>query len=215
MPPTLVTVAVGVLLGVALLGAAFDRRSVAVVAVAAALPDVDAAVSLVLPGATNALLHSAFVPLAAAGLLLYDTRIRKTSWLESRYGWYGVRVAWVALAAYAVAGVGLDLSNVEGVALLYPVSERYYAVVGRLVLSTQEGVIQTYLEWGDGWLQVASPGTTRTHHVDSWVNPAGAERRLRLVDSGWQLVIVLSAAAALPAKSRLDRRDGTSAGGRR
>jgi len=50
MPPTLVNVAVGALVGVALLGAAFDRRSIGLVAVAAAVPDLDAALGLVAVG---------------------------------------------------------------------------------------------------------------------------------------------------------------------
>jgi hypothetical protein len=206
MPPTLVNVAVGVVLGVALLGAAFDRRSLAVVALAAALPDLDAAVSLLVDGATNAVLHSGFVPLVVAGLLYWDSS-REDSWLRRRYGWYGVRLAWVALASYAVAGIGLDLFNTESVAVLYPLSNRYYAIVGKLVVSTQEGIVQTYVELGDGWVEIASPGTTETHRVDSWLNPAGQRRRARIVDSGWQAVVLLTAVVAAPAKCLLERGD--------
>ena len=207
MPPTLVSVAVGVLLGVALLGTAFDRRSLTVVAVAAALPDADVFVSLLLPGATNAVFHTAFVPAVAAVLVYYDTTHREGSWLRSQYGWRGVRIAWVGLAAYAVAGIGVDLFSSEGVALWYPLSDRYYAVVGKFVLSTQEGIVQTYIEFGDGWLGLASPGTTESHHVESWVTPGDGGRRLRLIESGWQAIIVLTAAAAVPAKTLVDRGD--------
>jgi len=206
MPPTLVSVAVGVLLGVALLGAAFDRRSLAVVAVAAALPDADMLVSLLLPGSTNAVFHTVLIPAIAATLLYDDTIRREASWLRSRYGWRRVRITWVALAAYAVAGIGMDLFSSEGIALFYPLSDRYYAVVGKFVLSTQEGIVQTYLTVGDGWLGVASPGTTETHHVASWLDPGDGERRLQLVETGWQAVVVLTAAAAAPAKL-LTRRD--------
>jgi len=200
MPPTLVSVAVGVLLGVALLGAAFDRRSLAVVAVAAALPDADMLVSLLLPGSTNAVFHTVLIPAIAATLLYDDTTRREASWLRSQYGWRGVRITWVALAAFLVAGIGMDLFSSEGVALFYPLSDRYYAVVGKFVLSTQEGIVQTYLTVGDGWLGVASPGTTETHHVASWLDPGDGERRLQLVETGWQAVVVLTAAAAAPAK---------------
>jgi hypothetical protein len=207
MPPTLVNVAVGVLLGVALLGAAFDPRSLAVVAVAAALPDLDAALSLVIDGATNAALHSVFVPLVVAALLYWDTERREESWLRSRYGWYGVRVAWVAVAAYAVAGIGLDLFNIESVAVLYPLSNDYYAIVGKFVLSTQEGVIQTYVEFGNSILSVRTVGTTESRHIATWVNPTAgtgnpsdADRVVRIVDSAWQLVVVIGAIAAIPAK---------------
>lgn len=205
MPPTLVHVSVGVLVGCALLGAAFDRRSIAVVAVAAGLPDADALVSLVVQGATNAVFHSLFLPALAGGVLYYDTTYRSESWLQTRCGRHGVRVAWVALAGYLVAGIGLDLCNVESAAVLYPLSDRFYSVIGKFVLSTQEGVVQTYVSvGGDRLLEVRSPGTTATYHVASWVNPtpgtatpAGVERRVRLVDAGWQLVVVATAVAML------------------
>ncbi len=210
MPPTPVAVAVGVLIAVALLGPAFDRRSVAIVALAAAMPDLDAVFALIGPGDPNAVFHSAFIPIGAAALLCYDIRFREASWLAGRYGWRGIRIAWVALAAYAVAGIGLDVFSAEGVALLYPLSDRYYSIVGRLVLSTQEGIVQTYVTLGNGWLEVASPGTTETHTIETWLT--GEKRRLRIVESGWQAVIVAAAAASLPAKWLVERADRT--GGR-
>lgn len=212
MPPTLVNMAVGALIGVALLGGALDRRSLAAVTVAAALPDLDAVVSLYVGGATNAVLHSGFIPLAAAALLYWETERRGESWVIDRVGPAGVRVAWVALAAYAIAGIGLDLFNVEGVALFYPLSTRYYAIVGQLVASTDAGLIQTYVQLGNGWLKIASPGTTANRHIATWINPTpgggnppGVERRLRIVDSGWQLVLVLTALVAAPVKWVFDR----------
>lgn len=208
MPPTLVSGALGVLIGVALLGPAFDRRALSVVVGAAVLPDLDAALSLVIHGATNAVLHSIFIPLGVAVVLYWDTVWRHESWLADRTGWYGVRVAWVAVAAYTFAGIGVDLFNVESVALFYPFSTRYFAIVGQFVISTQHGVIQTYVEVGNGSLQVASPGTTETYHIATWINPtpspgipSGGPRRLRLIDRGWQLVVVIAAIATIPAKT--------------
>ncbi|PSP91238.1 hypothetical protein BRC84_07235 [Halobacteriales archaeon QS_1_68_44] len=186
MPPTLVTVAVGVLLGVALLGEAFDRRSMAVVALAAAVPDLDAVLSLWIRGATNAALHTFFIPLSAAIALYLDTR-REGSWLR--------------------------VFNIESAAVLYPVSNRYFSIVGKLVLSTQEGVVQSYVEFGDGWLSAGTYGTTESRHISTWVNPTpgtdnppGAERVVRVVDSGWQLVVVGTAAATLAARTFIERR---------
>lgn len=210
MPPTLVNVAVGVLLAVALLGAAFDRRSVAIVAAAAALPDFDVLFALVPPGGPNAVFHSVFVPIGVGIGLYWDTQIRETSWLKERYGWYGIRVAWVALAAYAVAGIGLDAFSAEGVALLYPFSDRYYAIVGRFLVSTQEGIVQTYVTVGNGWLEITSPGTMQTHTIETWATQSSGERRLRLIESGWQAVIVATAIAAIPAKYLVERRDSAN-----
>ena len=217
MPPTLFSVAVGALVGVALLGAAFDRRSLALVVGAAAAPDVDALLGPLGIGAANATLHTVFVPLAAGSLLYYDTALRERSWLWTRYGWYGTRVAWVAVAAYAVAGIGPDAFSAESAAFLYPLSGRYYAITGGLLYSTQDGLVQTYAAVGDGWIELATPGTIDTHRVDTWIAPAsdpdsdsgGGERRLRLLESGWQAIVVLAAAAAVPAKALIERGDRT------
>ncbi len=207
MAPTLVNAAFGVLLAAALLGTAFDRRSVAVVVAAAVLPDLDAVASLVLPGATNALLHTLWIPIGLGVLLYWDTAVRETSSLRSRAGWDGVRIAWVVLAAFLVAGVLPDLFGREGVNLLYPVHDAYYHVHGRLVLSSREGVVQTFVSLaaeGPGVLPLKSPGTTASYAVPTWVNPDGrpglsldADRELYLVRTGWQLVVVAAAAAML------------------
>lgn len=210
MVSTLVAAAVAALLAAALLGPAFDRRSLAIVVLAAVVPDLDAATSLVIHGATNAALHALWIPGIAAGALYWDTTRRDTSWLRDRYGWWGVRVAWVSIAAYLVAGIGLDLFSAQGANLFYPVHDRFYAVTGRLVYSTEDGLVQTYLTiGGDGFLSIGSPGTTANHHVESWLNPtagtgwkSGTERRVQFVQNGWQTIVVVTAAAVVAIRAR-------------
>ena len=218
MAPTLVNAAFGALLAAALLGAAFDRRSVAVVVGAALLPDLDAVASLAVPGATNALLHAVWLPLVAGTVLYWDTRIRDASRLRERAGRRGVRVAWVALAAFLVAGVGPDLFGREGVNLLYPLADAYYLVDGGFVLSTRDGVVQTFVSvgaGGPGILPLETLGTTESYAIPTFVNPdgrpglsPGAERELHLVRTGWQLVVVAAAAALLAVRFRWERRGG-------
>lgn len=220
MAPTLVSAAVGALLAAALLGFAFDRRAVAVVVAAALVPSLDAAASLVVPGATNALLHAVWAPLLVGGLLYWDTALRASSTLRDRYGLRGVRVAWVALASFAVAGVGSALFAGEGAALLYPLEDARYVVRGRLVFSTQEGVVQTFLATGaegPGVLPLKRAGGAVADPVASWINPdgrpgvdPGADREFRFVDGGWQAVVVAAAAATLAVRFR---RDGDAADG--
>lgn len=214
MVPTLVAAAIAVLLAAALLGPAFDRRSLGIVVLAGVLPDLDAVASLAVYGATNAAFHTLFIPAIAGTVLYWDTTRRETSWLGQQHGWRGIRIAWVALAAYLVAGIGLDLFSPEGVNLLYPVHDRFYAVTGRLVYSTQDGLVQTHLTiGGEGFLAVGSPGTTATHHVESWINPtpgtgfeSGVERRLPLVESGWQAIVVIAAIVVLAIRRTRSRR---------
>ena len=221
MAPPLVSAAVGALLAAALLGDAFDRRSVAVVVAAALLPSLDAAASLVVPGATNALLHAVWAPLLVGGLLYWDASLRAESALRGRFGRRGVRVAWVALASYLVAGIGAALFAGEGAALLDPLEDARYVVRGRLVFSTQEGVVQTFLALGgdgSGVLPLRTAGGAVADPVASWVNPDGrpglasaAPREARFVDGGWQLVVVAAAAATLAVRFRRDGEptDGT------
>ena len=221
MAPPLVSAAVGALLAAALLGDAFDRRSVAVVVAAALLPSLDAAASLVVPGATNALLHAVWAPLFAGGLLYWDTTVRATSAVRARGGRRAVRVAWVALASFVVAGIGSALFAGEGAVLLYPFEEARYAVRGRLVFSTQEGVVQTFVALGadgPGLLPLGSVDAATAEPIASWINPdgrpgidPGADRRFDFVENGWQLVVVAAAAATLAIRFRRDGEatDGT------
>ncbi|WP_434522503.1 hypothetical protein [Halorubrum sp. AS12] len=207
MAPTLVSAAVGALLAAALLGDAFDRRAVAVVVAAAVLPGLDAVASLVVPGATNALLHAVWIPLLAGGLLYWDTTLRAASTLRERFGRRATRVAWVALASFVVAGIGSALFAGEGAALLYPLEDARYVLRGRLVFSTREGIVQTFVALGaegPGALPIRSVGGAVADPVGSWVNPdgrpgldPGADREFRFVDGGWQLVVVAAAAATL------------------
>ncbi|SFR39806.1 MULTISPECIES: hypothetical protein [Halorubrum] len=221
MAPTPVSAAVGALLAAALLGDAFDRRAVAVVVAAAVLPSLDAAASLVVPGATNALLHAVWPPLLVGGLLHWDTALRAESTLRDRGGRRAVRIAWVALASFVVAGIGAALFAGEGAALLYPLEDARYVVRGRLVFSTQEGIVQTFLALGgdgSGVLPLRTAGGAVADPVASWVNPdgrpgldPGADREFRFVDGGWQLVVVAAAAATLAV--RFGSRGGDAADG--
>lgn len=209
MPPTLVSIAMGALIGCALLGRAFDRRSIVVVTLAAALPDLDAVLALAYAGATNAVLHTLVVPAIAAGLLYWDTDRRQDSVVRTRWGAKGVRVAWVAIASYLIAGIGLDLFTVEGVALLYPFSDAVYGVSGKLVFSTQDGLVHTYLRPGsDGILPLWHLGTVDEHRIPTWIDsvPGGTERRIGLVDFGYHLVIVVTALATLLARVIVEQR---------
>lgn len=210
MAPTLVVAAVAALLAAALLGPAFDRRSVAIVVLAGVLPDLDAVLSLVVYGATNAALHTLLLPAAGATAVYWDTTYRDESWLRSHYGWWGIRTAWVAIAAYAVAGIGMDLFGPAGANLLYPIQDRFYAVSGKVLYSTHDGLVQTYVSVGGGdLLSIGSTGTTASHHVATWVNPTpgtgvetGVERRATIVSAGWHVVVLLAAAAVIAIRFR-------------
>lgn len=220
MPTTGVSVAFAAFLAAALLGRQFDRRSVAVVLLAAALPDLDVLAGYVSPTLHNAVGHSLLWPALAAGVLYYDLRVREASWLRRRWGERGVRVAWVSVAAFAFAGVGLDLLNVEGAAALWPLDDAYYSIVGRAELNNKEGFLQTFVEVDlSGGGPLVDFRTHRPRYTPPLpYDPATGTFVFTIVESGWQLLflvagpLVLAARAWLPTGA-IDRLDaGTDSG---
>jgi len=200
MPSTLVHVAVAGLVGTALLGRRFDGRAIALVLAVAALPDLDAVVGLVLPGAHRSLLHSA-VPVALAAAAIRADARREASWLRGRYGDRGVRVAWVALAGVVCGGVLPDLFT-NGVNLLYPLHDAFYTVDGEALLSSERGFVQTFVDLSAG----GTPATTDTLHYSTGVDPSpgpepdSVERVFPLATSGLQLLLVVLGAFTVGAR---------------
>lgn len=190
MASTLVHLALGALLAAGLLGEEFDARALAVVLAATAFPDLDTFIGIVLPGTHRALLHTALVPLGLAALVLYDTRVRESPWLASPRA---VRLAWVGVAAYALAGIGPDLFT-NGANLFYPLYDQFLSLSGKVWLTDQRGLVQTIWE-----VEQSTRGTTSTTHYATGVDsargpdPPDRERIFPLVDSGFQLLLVVSA----------------------
>jgi hypothetical protein len=198
MPPTLVHVALGVLVAAALLP--HDRRALLVVAAAAALPDLDALLAAAVPGGHlhGAALHTLFLPLVVAVVLSWETR-REGSWLRARGA---VRLAWVALLAFVLAGIVPDLFNVDAAAPLWPLHDRFYSFVGRFELSNQRGVFQTFV--GTGY----DLGLRGSNYCQpSVLTPACPADGSALVESGWQLLLVLAAVVVVAVAELREVRD--------
>lgn len=196
MPSTLVAAGLAALLAAALLDERqFTGRALAVVVASGVAPDLDALLDVAVEGLNNAALHNVWVPVLLGIAVRWDSR-REDSWLRDRYGADGVHLAWVALAAYCVAGIGLDFFHVESAAVLWPVHGRFLGVTGRLVYSTADGVVFTLVEpslAGGELLPKASSGTVSGgEHVPTFLNPDEPGRNLVFVDAGWQLLVVLS-----------------------
>ncbi len=191
MPSTVVHLALGVLIAAGLLGDEFDARSLAVVLVAVAIPDLDAFAGFVVDGGHRAVLHTLLLPAGLGALLYYDTTVRDRSTVLARWGARGVRVAWVALAAIVLAAIGLDAVTGD-VNLFYPLHDQFYRIDGRLFVSNQRGIVQTFVE------QETATGTTESVHVATGVDPnkgaepENVERIFPIVWAGWQLLLVVS-----------------------
>ncbi|MFC4357164.1 metal-dependent hydrolase [Halobium salinum] len=197
MPSTVVHLAVAALLATALLGREFRPRTVAVVLLAVALVDADAFVGLYLPGAHRSLFHTLLLPLVLGVALLVDTRLRERSALRERWGSGAVRVAWVVAAAVLFAGIFPDLFT-NGVNAFYPLHDRFYTVDGRLALSNQRGLVQSFVQGPPETVH-----TTENLHYRTGVDPspgaesATVERVFPVVNGGWQLMLVIVGAVTL------------------
>jgi hypothetical protein len=200
MPSTVVHLAIGGVVAAALLGVDFDRRTVAVVLAATAVPDLDTFVGLVVQGAHRALLHTLVLPALVGVALAYDTRGRDGSRLRDRWGDRGVRVAWVALVALIVGGILPDLMT-NGVNAFYPFYDRFLTVDGELLLSNQRGVVQTFVD-----LSTQPERTTEnTHYWTGVEEPANVERIFPIVRSGFQLLVIVLGVFTLGARFHEER----------
>lgn len=207
MPSTVVHLALAGLIAAALLGRAFDGRALAVVLALVVIPDLDAFAGFVIPGSHRALLHTLLFPAAIAALVVYDTRVRSASWLDGRLAGNGPRVAWVGVLAIVFAGIGPDLVG-AGANILYPIHDQFYAINGKLELSTQRGLVQTFVDLspeatdGGG----AAVGSTAEVHVSSGVDPTrgpepeNVDRIFPVARSGSELLLVVSSVVVVGAK---------------
>ncbi|EMA36337.1 metal-dependent hydrolase [Halobiforma nitratireducens] len=228
MPSTIVHAGFALLLAAGLLKGAFDRRALAVLLVIVVIPEADTIAGLWLDGAHRALLHNLTIPIVGGLLLYWDTSYRERSWLRDRWGWWGVRVAWVGLFVHVFAHVLLDYAHLEGINAFYPIVDRFVRLEGELALSTTEGIVQTFVDVDldvgvaseDGTDGIAADvgvtGTTADTHVDNPVEPSTAveddadgpvERLFPVAESGWQLYLVLSGLFVLVARRFQDRRE--------
>lgn len=211
MPSELVHLALGGIVAVALLGEAYDRRTLAVVLAFAAVPDLDAFVGLVVTGAHRSLFHTLLFPALLGTLVYFDTR-RSDSWLRDRFDGHGVRVAGVGVLALLFGGILPDMVT-NGVNWLYPLQDQFVALTGHVLLSSQRGLVQTVVQFGTPHAGGAVVGTTHTLRYSTGLNPSPwgttpgpVDRIVPVVDSGMQLLLVVLAAVLIVARDREARR---------
>ncbi len=195
MPPTTYHVAIAGLLAIALLGRYFDWRAFLVVAAATAFPDLDGVVEIYWFGAHRTLFHNVFLPLLVAVALAWDLYLRDTSYIRTRWGERGERVAWTSVVCIAVAAVAVDMFH-NGVNLLWPLHDQMYEIQGTVTYSTEDGVSLA------GLLPEAV-GTTEEVHLRTPVDmtpgddPAGVERVAVFAEDGQQTLLTIVGLAAV------------------
>lgn len=209
MPSTLVHVALAGLLVAALSPDDwFDRRAVAVAAGLTVLPDLDVFFGSVIAGAHRSLGHTLLVPGLLALALAADCR-REEPFVSRFVGPAGGRIVAAGLFAMTAAGIGLDYV-VNGVNLFWPVHDQFFAANGRVVVSTQRGLVQTFVDLtpeppsdaGGG----GQPRTTENTHYSTGVDPqrgeepANVERVFPIVRTGWQLLLLVGSVVVVTAR---------------
>lgn len=212
MTGTVVHMAFAGMIAAAFLGEAYDRKALAVVLAVTMAPDLDSFIALVSTAGHRTVLHNFVVP-GIAGLLLWADLRRDRSWLRRRWGPRGVRIAWVSIVAFVVAGVGLDM--VSGwINPLWPIHDQFYTLEGKLVISDQRGIVQTFFETGGESGSIPSPepqGSSQEVNLSTGIDPdpsgqkTDPERIFPVVRAGWQLVVLLTGTAVTLARFRVSQ----------
>ncbi len=200
MPSTIVHMAFAGLVATGLLGRYFDRRSLLVVLGAVALIDFDSFIPLVTGFGHRAIFHNLLVPIVGLGVVVADLGLRQKSYILGRWGSWGVRVAWVMLFCYAVTGVLLDMT--DGVVnLLWPLHDQFYTLEGKIELSDQRGLVQTFIDWGsgDGAPTPEAVGSTDEVDITTGVDPGepsdpdeDPERVFPVIGATWELLLFVT-----------------------
>ena len=205
MVSTLVHAGFALVVAAGLLGNAADRRVMGAILLVVVLPEADALLGPVYPGAHRTVGHTAVVPIAAALLLYYDTHVRERSWLRARLEDRWISMAWVALVVHLTAHVALDWTHLEGVNLFWPLRDAFTVLDGELTWSLADGFVQTFVDiridptTGQTQVESAVTGTRASVHVNNPVEPdapatlAKAEvidRRFPVAGRGWRLYLL-------------------------
>ncbi|WP_336359796.1 metal-dependent hydrolase [Haladaptatus sp. ZSTT2] len=211
MPSTVVHVALAGLLAAGLLGDAFDKRSLAIVLGVTIIPDLDVFAGFFIAGGHRSVLHTLLIPLLAAVVVYADSH-REPSWLRERWGTRGLRIAWVSIVAFAIAGIGLDLFT-AGANVFYPIHDQFYRVSGELLYSTNRGIVQTFVDFSTGSSpNLGAIGSSQEVHINSGIDPnpgrepPEVDRIFPVAQSGWQLLLIVTSLIVLWGRLRETRK---------
>lgn len=191
MPTSLFHVAIGLLIGIAILGDEWDKRALSAITVVVLLPDLDSVLSLWFPGAHRSYLHNVFVFLVPAAALLTLQGFGRLKRFQGRWP-NAIKVCWVALLTLAVAGIGLD-AVASGVNLFFPVHDQYYQLQGNVMYSSQHGLKQTLTD-----VERTKLGSTQTVYYASGIDPVPGpepqrvERTFPIFENTLQLMLSLT-----------------------
>lgn len=184
----------------------FSYKSLLLVVVPVAMLDLDALVFFIQEGLHRALLHNLIIPTIILFLILYDTIIRKESYIKNYYDEETVII--VSIASYIAvvfAGIGIDFAA-NGVNLFWPIHDQFYTLEGQFVISSEEGIIQTFTDTFFESVNQGNAKTTDNHVYSTPVNPAPNQPNesspliLHIAYTGYQIVIIITSIICLASK---------------
>ncbi|MDQ2072086.1 metal-dependent hydrolase [Haloarcula sp. NS06] len=224
MPSLVVHYAFVGLLAATLLGAAFDKRSLLLSILVVTFPDVDAFLGLYWQAGHRAATTNLVIPAVLALLIGVDLYVREESYIKGRWGAYGVRVSWFCVVVYVVGHVLLDLIT-GGANLFWPLYDQFYQLNGHLELSSQRGIVQTFIELPEppaqtsggtgtggasGGSTTQSMGNSNEVQMSTGIDPNPGQSEPEAVDrvfpiarSGWELVVLVVGTLATAARLRI------------
>ncbi|PSP95660.1 hypothetical protein BRC91_01620 [Halobacteriales archaeon QS_4_62_28] len=210
------------LIGAALLGTAFDRRSVLVLFGVVVFVDLDSFIGLVSVVGHRTVFHTLLIPLGAAAFVALDQYVGESSVLRRRYGRRGVRITWVTIVVYVASAIGLDLFSAGGANPLWPLHDQFYVIDGKVELSSQRGLVQTFVDLNSeqsGGQQTDGPttvarGSSEEVNVSTGVDPdpdqnapddEPVDRVFPVARSGWQLLLLVVGTGVTVARFYVDQ----------
>lgn len=213
MVSTVVHVSVAILICCALLpDDVFSLKSLLIAVTPVALLDVDAFFFVVSEGLHRSLFHNILLPTVVIIIILYDSLLREDSYISKFLN--PSHVATVAAVSYIsvmFAGIGLDFSD-TGVNIFWPLHDQFYTLEGKLVISSSDGLVQTFVEEP---VKNVFERTNDTRTTESFVyrtpanpnpgSPDPAERIFPIARDGWRIVLIGISIVVVPVKLLIRR----------
>lgn len=177
----------------------FTVRSLLVVSIPVIFLDTDAFFYVVEEGLHRALFHNIIIPTVIVLIFFYDMFIRDESYIGERFN---NTTATILIAtsytAVVIAGLSLDFAD-TGINLFWPIHDQFYTLEGKFVLSSEDGIVQTFSEFSSG----ESASTTDSVVYNTPINPSSpseSDRVYPIAYKSWQLVLMIASVVLVPMK---------------